>query len=178
MAKLKPNELTFASSGMGAAPHLAGELFKTSANIKIMHVPYKGAQPALVDLIAGHINMMFATSASVIPFIKDKRVKPIAVTSLQRLKDFPNIPTISEAGLPGFEMVSWHGIVVPSGVPEHIVQRINIELQAVQNNSELLNTFRSLGMTPSFLNAKEFSEYIKTEIPKWPKTVQDSGATE
>jgi tripartite-type tricarboxylate transporter receptor subunit TctC len=178
LAKQKPGQLNFASSGMGAAPHLSGELFKTSANIQIVHIPYKGAQPALVDLIAGHVNMMFATSASVIPFIKDRRVKPIAVTSLQRLKDFPQIPTMSESGLPGFEMVSWHGIVVPSGVPDGIVQRIDAELQVVQNNPELLAAFKALGMTPSFSNSKEFSEYIKTEIPKWTKTVHDSGATE
>jgi tripartite-type tricarboxylate transporter receptor subunit TctC len=178
LAKQKPKELNFASSGMGAAPHLSGELFKTSANIQIVHVPYKGAQPALVDLISGHVNMMFATSASVIPFIKERRVRPIAVTSLQRLKDFPQIPTMSESGLPGFEMVSWHGIVVPAGVPANVVHRIEAELQVVQNNPELLNTFKSLGMTPTFSNSKEFSEYIKTEIPKWTKTVHDSGATE
>jgi tripartite-type tricarboxylate transporter receptor subunit TctC len=176
LLKKNPNKYNFASSGAGAAAHLCGELFKTSANVQITHVPYKGAQPALTDVLAGHVDMMFATSGSVMPFIKAHKVRALAVTGLTRMKDVADVPTMSEAGLPGFEAITWHGIVVPKGVPEPIVGRISKALSQVLADKEMIDSFYLLGLEPKFLSPKAFDEYIQSEIPKWSKVVQESGA--
>src|ERR1700741_2587873 len=131
LARQSPGKLNYASSGAGAAAHLAGELFKTMAGVDIVHVPYKGAQPALTDLIAGHAQLMFATSASVIPYMKAGRLRALAVTTGQRSPSVPELPTVSEAGLPGFEATTWHGVVVPASVPSSLVQQLNQEINAV-----------------------------------------------
>src|SRR3954471_4939929 len=116
-AKAQPGKLNYASSGAGAAAHLAGELFKAMTGVEMVHVPYKGAQPALTDVIAGQCQLMFATSASVIPFIKAGRLRALAVTTAKRSSSVPELPTISEAGVPGFEAITWHGVVVPAQTP-------------------------------------------------------------
>ena len=176
LAKERPGRLNFASSGAGAAAHLAGELFKTSANINITHVPYKGAQPALTDVMAGHVDMMFATSGSVMQFIRDKKVHALAVTSRTRMKEIPEVPTMSESGLINFEAITWHGIVVPTGVPEDIILRISKSLNTVLTDKELLESYSTMGLEPKSTTPKEFTDYIRLEIPRWSKVVRDSGA--
>jgi len=176
LAKQNPGRLNYASSGAGAAAHLAGELFKTMAGVDIVHVPYKGAQPALTDLIAGHAQLMFATSASVIPYVKAGRLRALAVTTAQRSPSVPELPTVSEAGLAGFEATTWHGVVVPSATPGPLVQRLNEELNLVLNNKELRERLAGLGAEVVTGTPREFADYIAREIPKWSKVVRDSGA--
>jgi tripartite-type tricarboxylate transporter receptor subunit TctC len=176
LARAKPGQLNFASSGAGAAAHLSGQLFKTLAGIDIVHVPYKGAQPALTDVIAGQVQMMFATSASVMPFIKTNRVRALAVTSLKRMGELPAVPTMVEAGVPGFEAVTWHGIVVPAGTPPAVIARIHDELQRALNSADIRGQFKTLGVEPAPGTPQAFADYIKVEIPRWTKVVRESGA--
>ena len=176
LLKKNPGKLNYASSGAGAAAHLAGELFKTMAGVDMVHVPYKGAQPALTDLIAGQVQLMFATSASVIPYMKAGRLRALAVTTAQRSPSVPELPTISEAGLPGFEATTWHGVVVPSAVPAPLVQRLNQELNSILSEKDLRERLAGLGAEVLTGTPREFADYIAREIPKWAKVVKDSGA--
>jgi tripartite-type tricarboxylate transporter receptor subunit TctC len=175
-SKANPGKLNYASSGSGAAAHLAGELFKAMAGVEIVHVPYKGAQPALTDVIAGQVQMMFATSASVIPYIKANRLRALAVTTAQRSASVPELPTVSEAGVAGFEATTWHGVVVPSGTSAAVVTRLNEEINLVLNEKDLKDRLTSLGAEIATGSPKQFSDYIARETPKWAKVVKDSGA--
>jgi len=176
LAKQSPGKLNYASSGAGAAAHLAGELFKTMAGVDIVHVPYKGAQPALTDLIAGQVQLMFATSASVIPYVKAGRLRALAVTTAQRSPSVPELPTVSEAGLAGFEATTWHGVVVPAATPAPLVQRLNDDLNSVLNEKDLRERLAGLGAEVLTGTPRDFADYIAREIPKWAKVVRDSGA--
>jgi tripartite-type tricarboxylate transporter receptor subunit TctC len=175
-AKTNPGKLNFASSGTGAAAHLTGQLFKTEAGLDIEHVPYKGAQPALTDLLGGQVQMMFATSASVMPFIQQNRLRALAVTSARRMPDLPDIPTMIESGLPNFEAVTWHGIVVPAGTPPAVIGRINQAANTALKSREMLALFKNLGVQAVAGSPQSFADYIKSEMPKWAKLVKDSGA--
>src|SRR6267154_1873703 len=163
LAKAKPGELNYASSGSGAAAHLAG-------------VPYKGAQPALTDVIAGQAQLMFATSASVIPYIKAGRLRALAVTTAQRSASVPELPTVSEAGVPGFEAITWHGVVVPAATPRPLVERLNADIVKVLRVRDLRERLESLGAELAPGTPQDFADYIAREIPKWAKVVKDSGA--
>ena len=176
LAKQNPGKLNYASSGAGAAAHLAGELFKTMAGVDMVHVPYKGAQPALTDLIAGQVQLMFATSASVIPYVKAGRLRALAVTTAQRSPSVPELPTVSEAGLAGFEATTWHGVVVPMATPAPLVQRLNQDLNLVLGEKELKERLAGLGAEVVTGTPRDFADYIAREIPKWTKVVKDSGA--
>src|SRR6185436_8832201 len=176
LAKKNPGKLNYASSGAGAAAHLAGELFKTMAGVDIVHIPYKGAQPALTDLIAGHAQLMFATSASVIPYMKAGRPRALAVTTAQRSPSVPDLTTVAEAGLPGFEATTWHGVVVPAATPGPLVQRLNQDINAVLKEKDLSERLAGLGAEVVTGTPRDFQDYIAREIPKWSKVVKDSGA--
>ena len=176
LARQNPGKLNYASSGAGAAAHLAGELFKSMAGLDIVHVPYKGAQPALTDLIAGQVQLMFATSASVIPYMKAGRLRALAVTTAQRSPSVPELPTMSEAGLSGFEATTWHGVVVPSATPAALIQRLNQDINAVLKEKDLSERLAGLGAEVLTGTPREFADYIAREIPKWTKVVRDSGA--
>jgi len=176
LARKSPGKLNYASSGAGAAAHLAGELFKTMAGVDIVHIPYKGAQPALTDLIAGHAQLMFATSASVIPYMKAGRLRALAVTTAQRSPSVPDLPTVAEAGLPGFEATTWHGVVVPAATPGPLVQRLNQDINAVLKEKDLSERLAGLGAEVVTGSPRDFQDYIAREIPKWSKVVRDSGA--
>jgi tripartite-type tricarboxylate transporter receptor subunit TctC len=146
------------------------------AGVDIVHVPYKGAQPALADLIAGQVQLMFATSASVIPYVRAGRLRALAVTTAGRSPTLPDLPTVWESGLPGFEATTWHGIVVPAATPAALIQQINQELNAVLNDRELNERLVALGAEVTTSTPAEFADYIAREIPKWSKVVKDSGA--
>ncbi|HET7763913.1 MAG TPA: tripartite tricarboxylate transporter substrate binding protein [Burkholderiales bacterium] len=176
LAKAKPGRLNYASSGSGAAAHLAGELFKTMAGVDMVHVPYKGAQPALTDVIAGQAQLMFATSASAIPYIKAGRLRALAVTSARRSSSVPELPTVSEAGVPGFEAITWHGVVVPRATPQPVVERLNAGIVAALGARDLRERLESLGAELAPGSPQDFADYIAREIPKWAKVVKDSGA--
>ena len=176
LAKARPGELNYASSGSGAAAHLAGELFKAMTGVQMQHIPYKGAQPALTDIIAGQAQLMFATSASVIPYVKAGRLRALAVTSARRSASVPELPTVAEAGVPGFEAITWHGVVVPAATPVAVVERINRDIVAVLHLPDLRERLESLGAEISTGTPRDFADYIAREIPKWAKVVKDSGA--
>jgi tripartite-type tricarboxylate transporter receptor subunit TctC len=177
LAKQNPGKLNYASSGSGAAAHLAAELFKAMADVEMVHVPYKGAQPALTDLIAGEVQLMFATSASVIPYIKAGRLRALAVTTAQRSATLPDLPTVSEAGVPGFEASTWHGVVVPAATPTTVVIRLNEEINSVLKMQDLGERLGALGAEVTTGTPREFADYIAREIPKWAKIVRDSKAS-
>ena len=176
LAKSRPGQLNYASTGAGVAAHLSGELFKAMVGVDIVHVPYKGAQPALTGLIAGQAQLMFATSASVIPYIKAGRLHALAVTTAQRSATVPDLPTMAEAGVPGFESITWHGVVVPAATPAAIVERLNRDMVAVLRAPDLRERLAGLGAEVMAGTPREFADYIAREIPKWAKVVKDSGA--
>lgn len=176
LAKSKPGVLNYASSGSGAAAHLAGELFKAMTGVDMVHVPYKGAQPALTDVIAGQAQLMFATSASVIPYIKAGRLRALAVTTAQRSPSMPELPTLSEAGVPGFEAITWHGVVVPAATPAPLIEQLNGDVVKVLRMKDVRERFESLGAEVAAGTPRDFADYIAREIPKWAKVVRDSGA--
>jgi tripartite-type tricarboxylate transporter receptor subunit TctC len=176
LAKSRPGRLNYASSGSGAAAHLAGELFKAMTGVDMVHVPYKGAQPALTDVIAGQAQLMFATSASVIPYVKAGRLRALAVTSARRSPSVPELPTVAEAGVPGFEAITWHGVVVPAATPPALVERLNRDIVAALGERDLRERLESLGAEVASGTPQDFARYIAAEIPKWTKVVKDSGA--
>jgi tripartite-type tricarboxylate transporter receptor subunit TctC len=177
LCKAQPGKINFASSGYGAAAHLAGELFKTEAHVDIVHVPYKGAAPALQDVVAGRDQMMFATAASVIGHIKAGQVKALAVTTLKRTAVLPDVPTMDEAGLKGFDASTWHGLVVPTGTPPEIVAKLHdAAVKALQDPGVQVSLGR-LGVDIVGDTPEQFKAYIAAEIPKWTAIVKASGAT-
>jgi tripartite-type tricarboxylate transporter receptor subunit TctC len=176
LAKGSPGALNFASSGHGAAAHLAGELFKTEAKINIVHVAYKGAAPALQDVLAGHVQMMFATAASVIGLIKQNKVRALAVTTPKRTALLPDLPTVDELGLKGFEATTWHGLVAPAGTPKEIIDALHIATTEALKDPATQQALTGLGVDIVGNTPKEFADYIKAEIPKWTAVVKASGA--
>ena len=176
LAKASPGQLNFASSGFGAAAHLAGELFKTEAKVNIVHVPYKGAAPALNDVMAGHVHMMFATAASVIGLIKSNKVRALAVTTPARTALLPELPTVDELGIKGFDATTWHGLVAPAGTPKAIIDTLNFATVAALKDPDTQKALTDLGVDIVGNLPKEFEAYIKSEIPKWTAVVKQSGA--
>jgi tripartite-type tricarboxylate transporter receptor subunit TctC len=175
-ARANPGKLNYASSGFGAAAHLAGELFKTVAKVNIVHVAYKGAGPALHDLLAGQVQMMFATSASVIGQIRGGLLRPLAVTTLARTAILPDLPTVAELGLQGFEATTWHGLVAPAGTSKEIVGTLNYAAVAALKDADVKKALSDLGVDIVGSTPAEFAAYIKAEIPKWAAVVKAAGA--
>ena len=176
LAKASPGKLNFASSGHGLAAHLAGELFKAEAKIDLIHVPYKGAAPALQDVIAGHVQMMFATASSVVPHIRDGKVRALGVTTLRRSAVLPDIATIDELGIKGFDATTWHGLVAPARTPKEVVAALNRALAAALVDRAVKKSLGDLGVDIAGGTPDEFAAYIKSEIPKWTAIVKASGA--
>ena len=175
-AKANPGKLNYANSGFGAAAHLSAELFKSDAKVDIVSVSYKGAAPALQDLIAGHVQVMFATSASVVAFLKSGTLRPLAVTTLKRFSLMPELPTVAELGLPGFDATTWHGLVAPAGTPRDVIAALNRATVQALKDSDTLHQLHDLGIEVSSSTPEEFAAYIKAEIPKWAAVVKASGA--
>jgi tripartite-type tricarboxylate transporter receptor subunit TctC len=144
--------------------------------VSFQHIPYKGGGPAVIDLVSGQVHFMFATAASVIPHARSGRLRALAVTSVQRSPSVPELPTVAEAGIAGFEALTWHGIVVPSATPAPIVARINTEINAALATAELKERLAAQGVEARGGKPEEFAAFLRTEIPKWSKVVRDSGA--
>ncbi len=174
LAKSKP--LNYGSSGVGGTGHLAGELFNTMAGVKMSHVPYKGGGPAMIDLISGQVQLVFATAASAVPHIKSGKIKGIAVTTAKRSALMPNIPTISEAGLPGFDANNWYGLVAPAKTPRAIIDRLNREVTKVLAMPDVKEFLFNQGLDPAAGTPEKFGAYIKSEMTKWAKVIKASGA--
>lgn len=175
LAKAKPGQLDFASSGYGAAAHLSGELFKAQAHVDIVHVAYKGAAPALQDVIAGHVQMMFATAASVVGHIKDGLVRPLAVTTATRTAVLPDVPTVAELGFPGFAATTWHGLVAPAATQPEVIETLHRATVAALADPAVRKALGDLGVDIAGSSPAEFAAYIKAEIPKWRAVVQTAG---
>lgn len=174
LAKKEPGKLTFGSSGVGGAHHLSGEMFRNSAKIDIVHVPYKGGSPAATDLMAGHLNMMFEMGYAALPSIQSGRVRPIAVTSAQRLAVLPDVPTMSELGIKGFESYNWQGIVVPAGTPAPIVTKLNQAFNEILKDPDVANAISSVGSQAVGGTPEAFGAFIASETDKWAKVIQSA----
>ena len=176
MAKAKPGQLNFASTGIGGSNHLSGEMFKSMAGIDMVHIPYKGAAPAMNDLLGGQVSLMFDTPAAGLPHIRAGKLKALAVTSAKRTAIAPDIPTIAESGVPGYEALSWFAMYGPAKMPKEIVTRINTEVVKVLHLPEIQKRFADLGAEPVGNSPEEFAAYLKSEMAKWAKVVKDCGA--
>ncbi|MGH8633048.1 MAG: tripartite tricarboxylate transporter substrate binding protein [Burkholderiales bacterium] len=176
LARSRPGQLNYASSGSGLAAHLAAELFKTMTRTDMVHVPYKGGGPAVVDTLAGQCQLTFGTAVSVQPFLKSGRLRPLAVTTAVRSSNFPDLPTVAEAGVPGFDASTWHGVVVPASTPQAIIGRLNGEFNKVLQVSEVRERLAAQGADVIGGTPQQFADYIRAEIPKWAKVIKESGA--
>jgi tripartite-type tricarboxylate transporter receptor subunit TctC len=175
LAKSKPGELTYGSSGSGAINHLAGELFNHMAGTKIIHVPYKGGGPAAVALISGEITTIFGEPASFVQFIKSGKARAVAVTSARRSLFLPELPTIAESGLPGYEVTSWNGMLAPAGTPAEIVRRLNAEYNKIILEPEMRKRMVANGYEPVGGAPEKFGELIRSETAKWAPVVKRAG---
>jgi tripartite-type tricarboxylate transporter receptor subunit TctC len=176
LAKRQPNALSFASSGNGGISHLVGEQFKSMAGIEMLHVPYKGDTPALVDLVSGQVHLMFGTAVSFLPYVKAGRLNAVAVTNPKRSPVVPNVPTVSESGLPGFEALQWFGVFVPAGTPKDIVSRLHAEIIKLLKLPDVRERLASLGAEVVGNSPEQFASFQKADSAKWAKVVKQSGA--
>ncbi len=173
-AKAKPGELTFASAGLGTSPHLAGELFKIIAQIDMRHVPYRGSGPAVTDVVAGHVPLMFDTALVVGSHVRAGKLRALAVASSKRLDGMPEVPTAAESGVQGFEVGTWQAIFAPAGTPKPIVQRLNTEIAQILKQPDIQAKLAELGLSPSGGTPEELGEFQKAEIAKWAKVVKEA----
>jgi tripartite-type tricarboxylate transporter receptor subunit TctC len=171
-----PPGLTYASSGNGQSTHLAAELFKTMAGISMTHVPYKGSAPALADLAGGQVSVMFDTMLSAMPQVKSGRLKALAVTTAQRSGAAPDLPTVAESGVPGYEAVAWSGLLAPARTPPEIVTKLNTEINAILSQPDVRKRFLNDGADPVGGSAEQFSAHINKEVQKWANVARVSGA--
>ncbi|MDS1138967.1 tripartite tricarboxylate transporter substrate binding protein [Pusillimonas sp. SM2304] len=170
------NSLTYASAGVGSAQHLGAELFKSMAGATILHVPYKGAGPAMVDLLAGHVDMAFDTMPSALQQIKSDKLKVLGVSSPARNATLPNVPVIAET-VPGYEMVTWYGLFAPAGTPPAIIKTLNDAVKRVLDSKGVKEKFKTAGIEPYWSSSADFAALLKREIPKWREVIKQSGAT-
>ena len=175
LARAKPGSLNYSSAGNGTSNHLAGELFKSMAGIDIVHIPYKGSAPALNDLVAGQVALMFDLVLTAAPHVKSGAARGLAVTGAQRSSVLPELPTVAESGLPGYEVSAWFGIFAPAGVPQPVVQRLNAEFVKALRDSDLRQRLASQGAEPLTSTPEEFAAYLRSEIDKWGKVVKAAG---
>lgn len=177
VAKSKPGGLNFASSGNGQSTHLSAELFNTMAGIKMSHVPYKGSAPALTDVMSGQVDVMFDTTLSAMPFVKAGKLKALGLTSPVRSVAAPDVPTIAESGLPGYEVFAWNGVLVPAGTPKAVIQQLNDQIRKAMLLPQVKDKFSAQGFAASWNSPENFGTFLKNEVDKWGRTVKASGAT-
>ena len=176
LAKAKPGQLRFASSGSGSPGHLSGEIFKSAAGVDLLHVPYKGGAPANTAVLSGEAHVTFATLPGMMPFVKAGRVTAAAVTTAKRSPALPDTPSIAEAGLAGFDVSSWAGVVVPAKTPRAIVTRLNDEIRRVVQAKEMRDRLAAEGANPVGNTPEEFAAFLKAEVAQWSKAVKAAGA--
>jgi tripartite-type tricarboxylate transporter receptor subunit TctC len=174
MAKAKAGTLNYGSGGLGTTPHMTGELFQSVAGIKMAHIAYRGEAPAINDLIGGQIPLMFANLSAVIGNVRAGQLRALAVTSAQRAPAAPEIPTVAESGLPGFETSTWFALVAPAGTPHDVLARLNAEVKRALAQGDVKQRFASLGMTAEDSTPEGLDAYIKSEIAKWTKVIKDA----
>jgi tripartite-type tricarboxylate transporter receptor subunit TctC len=175
LAKQRPRQIMYASSGVGSALHMGAELFKYLAKVDMLHVPYKGGGPALADLIGGHVQLVFPNIASGLPHVKSGKLKGIAVGSTKRSRAAPQVPTVAESGLPGFELYEWNALFAPAGTPPEIIARLNAELAKVLRVPDIQERLFQMGAEPAPGTPEELDDYVRREIVKWEKVVREMG---
>jgi tripartite-type tricarboxylate transporter receptor subunit TctC len=175
-AKKRPGQLHYSSAGNGSQPHLTAEMFRARTGIDIVHVPYKGAPPQLADLIAGHVALTFATSPTAVPQVRAGKLRALGVSTAKRIAALPDVPTIAEAGVPGFEASGANGLVGPAGMPAAVVERLNAAVVRIVKEPAMSKHLSDQGAEPWTTTPGEYAAYIKSEVAKWAKAVKDSGA--
>ena len=173
-AKANPGKLSFASSGPGGAPHMSGELFRSMAGIDMTHIPYKGSTAAHPDLLSGRVSMMFDTVAAIMPHVKSGAVRAIAVTTPTRASIAPDVPTMAEAGLPGYETSTWGGVLAPAGTPKDVVAKLNAEFNRDLNLPDVRKKITDAGIEPAGGTPQQFADFIQAEMQKWSKVAKDA----
>ena len=176
LAKAQPGKLTYASFGVGSSAHLAGELFKGMAGVDLLHVPYKGGAPAIADLLAGQVSIYIPVLPSVVSLVKSGRLRLLAVTGARRSPAMPDVPTVAESGLPGFEASNWFGLMTPAGTPPEVVARLNAEAAKALQSPEVRDKLNALGMEIQTSTPQEFAALLRSEVEKWAKVAKASGA--
>jgi tripartite-type tricarboxylate transporter receptor subunit TctC len=174
-AKAKPGSLSYASTGNGSSNHISMELFKSLAGVSIVHIPYKGSAPAVTDLLGGQVQVMFDNVPNVLPHVKAGRLRALAVSSATRSALVPDIPTVAESGVPGYELNVWFGLVAPAATPREIVQKLNAECLRILALPDVRERFLSQGVEPRGSTPAEFAEHIRSQMAKWSKVVRDAG---
>jgi tripartite-type tricarboxylate transporter receptor subunit TctC len=175
-SKKHPGELNYSSAGSGTQPHLSGELFKTMTGINIVHIPYKGAPPAMTDLLAGQVALTFATAPSAVPYVKSGRLLALGVSTAKRVAALPEVPTIAEAGVPGYEAAGWNALVAPTGTPQPVIEKLNAAVIKIVRAPTMSSFLSGQGADPDTGTPAELATYLKSEIVKWAKVVKASGA--
>jgi tripartite-type tricarboxylate transporter receptor subunit TctC len=175
LAKAAPGSLTFGSSGTGAASHLAAELFKAMAGVDMLHVPYKGTGQALTDLLAGHIQLMFAPAQTVTPHLPSGRLRALAVTSAKRTLTLPGLPTVAESGVPGYAAIGWFGLLAPVATPKALVDKLSADANQVLAQKNVVQQMLALGSEPEGDTPEEFARFIREDMAKWSKLMKDKG---
>jgi tripartite-type tricarboxylate transporter receptor subunit TctC len=175
LARSRPGDLTYASGGVGTTPHLAGELMMTMAHLEVVHVPYKGEAPGLIDVIGGHVPMMFANVSASQSFVKEGKLRALAVTSLKPSPAMPGLPSMAESGLPGFEVIGFFGVLAPTGTPRDVVGRLNVEINKQLARADIKERFAAQALEPVNRTPEQFADYIKSEAGKWGKLIQEAG---
>ena len=175
-AKAKPNEVNVGSAGNGSFTHLAAELFRSMNGLTWTHVPYKGAPPALTDLASGRVQVMFSTVPAAMALIKSNLIKPIAVSSQSRDANLPDVPTVRESGIAGYDVQFWYGVFVPAGTPKEIVAKLADNVGQVVKAKDVVDSLAKQGASPSSMSPAQFADYVKAETDKWGKVVKESGA--
>lgn len=176
LARAKPELITFGSPGNGTTGHLAAEMIKSATGVKMTHIPYKGASPAIIDLMGGQIAIYVSTIPPALPLLNSGRLKALGVTSMRRASLLPDVPTIAESGLPGFEVTNWYGVMLPAGVPKDIVARLHAEIVRILKLPDVQQRFQGEGGEVAPNTPEQFAVFIRNEIAKWGKAVRDSGA--
>jgi len=177
LARAQPKKILYASAGSGTSTHLAAALFESLARIQLVHVPYKGGGPAIVDVLAGQVPVTFGTAASVSPHTKSGRLRGLGVTGSKRSAVLPDLPTIAESGVPGYEMLNWLGLFAPANTPRAIVERLNSEAMRILRTQEVRDRLNAAGAEPAALATDEFAAFVKSEVEKWAKVVTATGMT-
>src|SRR3970282_692200 len=172
LAKAQPDKLSYGSSGAGNAGHLAGELFSGMAGIKMVHIPYKGGAPAMIDLLAGQIQLIFSSAPTAVPPVKGGKIRGLAVTTARRSLILPELPTIAEAGLPGFEADNWYGIVTTMKTPRAVIDRLNTEIGRALHAPDVKQLLLTQGLEVRTSTPQEFGAYMKSEFEKWAKVIK------
>jgi tripartite-type tricarboxylate transporter receptor subunit TctC len=175
LARQKPGQINYSSAGVGTPPHLAGEMLKSMAHVNLFHVPYKSVAATIPDLLSGQVQMSFQFAPTALPYVRNGKLRGLAVTSAKRSLIAPELPTVAESGLPGFEVVGWNGVHVPRGTPRAVIGRINADTLEVIRIPELQERMLTMGFEPAETTPEEFARFVRTDVARWTKVIKDAG---